>query len=116
MAAVATKLPPPRCSPRLVPPRPTPKSVPSVPPPLPPSKTDVDAEEVMEVSDTAIHEIVVEEAQRQRQAPPQAAPMTGVHPGRVLLRTIAFFVAHVATDAMRFFRAHWVRAAARARS
>lgn len=115
MAAVARKFSPPR---------PTPKKK-SAPPPLPVATTPAD-EEVYDVSDTAIHEFVADDV-----APPSAkvvpvavaAPREDArarHPGLVLGRTLGFFLRDIARDVLRSVRAyvhaHWVRAAARART
>ena len=122
MAAVAREFPPPPTSRRL-PPRPVPKSA---PPPLPPS-TEVDAEEVLDFSDTAAHEFVPEDvppAAWKRVATIAASAAIehdakAAHPGVVLLRTIGFFVVQLTGDGVRsvraYFKAHWVRASARAR-
>ena len=103
MSAAARSFP----TPRLVPPRPTPKKS-SVPPPLPPVANE---EDVIDVSDTAVHEFV---------APPEPAPIEREaktqHPGVVLIRTMGFFVAQLAVNLRAFVKAHWVRAAARAAS
>lgn len=122
MAAVAREFSPPRPAARLVPPRPSPKSV---PPPLPPAQTqatDSDSEEVMDVSDTAVHELVIEDLAPLMKKPENAAPIERdtkpVHPGMMLLRTLGFFVSHMTMDVVRSVRAyvaaHWVRARARA--
>jgi hypothetical protein len=122
MAAVAREFPPPPRSPRLVPPRPTPKS--SVPPPLP-QTTAVDEDEILDLSDTAVHELVLEDEPAPKSAPAIAAPAAierggrTSHPGVILLRTFGFFVAQLTGDAFRcvraYVKAHWLRASARAR-
>lgn len=121
--------------PRLVPPRPAPRSTP--PPPLP-TQTD----EVLEVSDTSIHD--VSEIRKAHSVPPPLptakAQSTDIELAErakpralVAARTFGFFVAQLAVDGVRGVRAlapqlkiaaaglrarmvaEWIRASARAR-
>jgi hypothetical protein len=100
---------------RLLPPRPTPKS--SFPPPLLPQPTVEDI--VHEVSDTAVNDVSEIRPAKPPPLPVVAKDRKAAHPGLILARTIGFFVAHLAFDVFRslraFVKAHWIRAAARAR-
>jgi len=95
---------------RLLPPRPAPKS-------LPPTIEDV----VHEVTDTCVND-VTDLPRSSVKPPPLPVKVTkrqAARPGVILARTIGFFVADLAFDLFRsmraFLKAHWVRAAARAR-
>ena len=101
---------------RLLPPRPAPQS--SFPPPLPPQPTVDD--EVHEVSDTSVQDVSEIRSVRPPPLPVVVKDRKVAHPGVVFARTIGFFVAHLTFDLFRwlraFVKAHWVRAAARARA